>query len=64
MVYGPNGEYSPIVEKTLWPQWNIASRFIASMEKAWLHERFYFEGVIITVKDKKILYKRYNVNQN
>ena len=46
-------EYSPRVEKALWPQWNIASRFIAPMEKAWFHERLYFEGVIVMVKDKK-----------
>ena len=46
-------EYSPRVEKALWPQRNIASRFVASMEKAWFHESLYFEGVIIMVKDKK-----------
>ena len=58
-------EYSPRVEKALWPQWKIASRFIAPMEKAWFHERSYFERVIVMIKDrKKILYKRYNVNQN
>ena len=41
-------EYSPRVKKALWPQWNIAS-----VEKAWFHERLYFEGVIVMVKDKK-----------
>ena len=44
-------EYSPRVEKALWSQRNIASRFVASMEKAWFHESLYFEGVIIMVKD-------------
>ena len=28
-------EYSARVEKALWPQWNIPSRFIAPMEKVW-----------------------------
>ena len=28
-------EYSTRVEKTLWPQWNIPTRFIALMEKVW-----------------------------
>ena len=46
-------EYSPRVEKALWPQWNIASSFIAPMEKAWFHERLYCKGVIVMVKDKK-----------
>ena len=46
-------EYSPRLEKALWLQWNIASRFIAPLEKAWFHERLYFEGVIVMVKDKK-----------
>ena len=28
-------EYNTRVEKALWPQWNIPSRFIAPMEKVW-----------------------------
>ena len=44
-------EYNPRVEKTLWRRRNIASRFIDPMKKAWFHERLYFEGVIVIVKD-------------
>ena len=51
-------EYSTRVKKALWPQWNIPSRFMVPMEKVW------FEVVIVMVKDKKILHKRHNVNQN
>ena len=52
------------VEKILWPQLNIPSWFIFSMEKACFYERLFFEVVIIMVKDKKIQYKRNNVCQN
>ena len=41
------------MEKTLWPQLNIPSWFIAPIEKAWFYERLFFEVVIVMVKDKK-----------
>ena len=49
------------MEYTLW--------FIASMEKARFYERFCIKAVMVKdknviVKDKKIQYKRYNVNKN
>ena len=36
----------------------------APMEEAWFCKRLFFEVVIFMVKDKKIQYKRNNVNQN
>ena len=51
------------LEKALWTRWNIPSQFIAPMKKSWFYERLFFE-VIVMVKDKKIRYKRYDVNQN
>ena len=51
------------LEKALWTRWNIPSQFIAPMKKPWFYERLFFE-VIVMVKDKKIRYKRYDVNQN
>ena len=55
MVYSPH-EISP--------QWNIPSWFIAPMEKTSFYERLSFEVVTVMIKDEKIQYKRYNVNQN
>ena len=40
------------MEKTLW-QWNICPSLIATMEKAWFYERFFFKMVIVMLKDKK-----------
>ena len=34
------------------------------MEKASFYERLSFEVVTVMIKDEKIQYKRYNVNQN
>ena len=34
------------------------------MENTWFYERLFFEVEIVTVKDKKIQYKRYNVNKS
>ena len=51
------------MEKVLWAQWNIASWYIAAMEKAWFYKTLFFEVVIVMVKDKKTQYKRSNVNQ-
>ena len=50
--------------KSLGHQGNIASWFIAPFEKAWLCRRLLFKVVIVMVKNKKIQYKRYNVDQN
>ena len=50
MVYSPNG-------KVLWPQGNIASWFIAPMEKACFYKRLFFKVVIVMVKDKKYTIK-------
>ena len=38
--------------------------FKASVEKALFYERYFFEVAIVMVKDKKIQYKRYNVNKS
>ena len=35
---------------------------MAIMETTWFCERLFFEVLIVMVKDKKIQYKRYNVN--
>ena len=51
------------MEKALWCQWNITPWFIVPMEKARFYERFFFEILMVVVKDKKIRYKRYNVNK-
>ena len=51
------------MEKALWPQENVTSWFIAPTEKAWFYKRLFFEVVIVMVKEKKMQYKRYNVNQ-
>ena len=51
------------MEKALWPQENVTSWFIAPMEKARFYKRLFFEVVIVMVKEKKMQYKRYNVNQ-
>ena len=48
------------MEKALWPQENVTSWF---MEKARFYKRLFFEVVIVMVKEKKMQYKRYNVNQ-
>ena len=37
---------------------------IIGMEKAWLYKRMFSEVVIVTGKNKRTQYKRYNVNQN
>ena len=34
-------------------QWNMLSWFIAPIDKAWFHERLFFEVVIVVVKDEK-----------
>ena len=52
------------MEKALWPQLNIPSKFIVSMEKAWFYEKFFFEVITIMVKDTKIQQNRNNVCQN
>ena len=38
--------------------------FIVPVEMVWFYERFFFEVVIAMVKDKRIQYRRYNVNKN
>ena len=38
--------------------------FIVPVEMVWFCERFFFEVVIAMVKDKRIQYRRYNVNKN
>ena len=67
LIYGPMhiSQWNiPPMEKALWSQWNIATWFIASVEKAWFYERLLFEVVIVMVKDKKRQNKRNNVNKN
>ena len=49
------------MEKTLWPQQNIPSWSIATMEKSWFYKRLF---LVVIVKDKKIEYKIYSVKQN
>ena len=38
--------------------------FIVPVEMVCFYERFFFEVVIAMVKDKRIQYRRYNVNEN
>ena len=45
--------FMALMEKELWPQWNIPSYFIAPMEKVWFSEILFFQVVIVMVKDKK-----------
>ena len=42
-----------LMDKELCPQWNIPSKFLAPMEKAWFYEILFFQVVIVMVKDKK-----------
>ena len=34
------------------------------MKKAWLNEGSFYEVIMVMLKDKKMYYKRYNVNEN
>ena len=45
--------FMALMEKELWPQWNIPSYFTAPMEKVWFSEILFFQVVIVMVKDKK-----------
>ena len=52
------------MKMTLWPRQSISSRFIAPMEKTQFYEILFFKVVTAMVKDKKMQYKIYNINQN
>ena len=41
------------MKKALWLQENVASWFIAPMEKEWFYKILFFEVVIVMVKEKK-----------
>ena len=43
------------METELWCQWNIYRWLIAPMEKAWFYEGFFFEVVMVMLKDKNII---------
>ena len=50
------------METELWCQWNIYRWLIAPMEKVLFYEGFFFEVVMVMLKEKN--QKRYNVNTN
>ena len=52
------------MEKTLLHQWNISPSLIVPMKKAWFNEGSFYEVIMVMLKDKKMYYKRYNVNEN
>ena len=54
MIYDPNGMY-PQWKRHYCPQENVASWFIAPMDKARFYKRLFFEVVIVMVKEKKIV---------
>ena len=50
--FWPKCNIAPM-KKALWPQENVASWFIAPMEKEWFYKILFFEVVIVMVKEKK-----------
>ena len=48
-----NTGFMVLMEKELWPQWNVPPWFIASVAKLWFYEILFFQGTILMVKDKK-----------
>ena len=42
------------MEKVLWPKWSITPLFQAPMEKARFYEKFFFELVMVMVKEYNI----------
>ena len=45
--------FMALMEKELWPQWNMPSWFTVSVEKVWFYEILFFQVVILMVKNKK-----------
>ena len=45
--------FMALIEKELWPQWNIPSWFIAPVEKVWFYKILFFQVLIVMLKDKK-----------
>ena len=57
-------EYSPSWKDIMVPMEYISPSLIATMEKAWFCEGFFFEVAMIMLKIKIIHYKRDNFNKN